>query len=388
MEAEGKVFRRPGESEVDVRSGIDWFELHAEVDYGGGTSASLPQLLAALRRDTMVALGDGSFGLLPEEWLERFAPLAGLGSKEEDHLRFKPNQAGLLDALLAAQPDVRVDKVFEQARYCMRGFHGVAIAPQPGRLLRQAPRLSARRARLDGVPAGVRVWRLPGRRYGGRKNGAGACRARSAAHGGQGAVAGGGAAVGDLQLARGIGPLHPSTERARTHWNHPRHCSHPGAQPGADHLRHHAARHRATFRDPVRLRGPGRSASRQERFHGVGESRKAAAQLAPPAASLYNINPIAVSILQLKLPNGNYLIPSPGGTSFSPTTFTDPAIFKDHNGLGNLDYTINTSNTLSVRYEYEADPIPLFPVLNANLPGCVFARKPGYNGQIKPVGGG
>jgi SNF2 domain-containing protein/helicase-like protein len=132
VEAEGKAFRRPGESKVDVRSGIDWFELHAEVDYGGGTSATLPQLLAALRRgDTMVALGDGSFGLLPEEWLERFAPLAGLGSKQEDHLRFKPNQAGLLDALLAAQPDVRVDKVFEQARDRMRGFHGVAIAPQP-----------------------------------------------------------------------------------------------------------------------------------------------------------------------------------------------------------------------------------------------------------------
>ena len=44
VEAEGKAFRRPGESRVDVRSGIDWFELHAEVDYGDGASASLPQL--------------------------------------------------------------------------------------------------------------------------------------------------------------------------------------------------------------------------------------------------------------------------------------------------------------------------------------------------------
>src|SRR5579872_699817 len=131
VEAEGKAFRRPGESRVDVRSGIDWFELHAEVDYGGAT-ATLPQLLAALRRgDTMVRLGDGTFGLLPEEWLERFAPLAGLGTDEEDHLRFRRNQAGLLDALLAAQPEVRVDAVFERAREHMRNFHGVAAAPQP-----------------------------------------------------------------------------------------------------------------------------------------------------------------------------------------------------------------------------------------------------------------
>ena len=108
VEAEGKAFRRPGTTRVDVRTGIDWFELHGEVDYDGQT-ASLPQLLAAVRRgDTMVRLGDGTYGLLPEEWLERFAPLAGLGTKEEDHLRFKRNQAGLLDALLAAQPEVRV----------------------------------------------------------------------------------------------------------------------------------------------------------------------------------------------------------------------------------------------------------------------------------------
>jgi SNF2 family DNA or RNA helicase len=131
VEAEGKAFRRPGTTKVDVRSGIDWFELYGEVDYDGQT-ASLPALLAALRRgDTMVRLGDGTFGLLPEEWLERFAPLAGLGTKEEDHLRFRRNQAGLLDALLAAQPEVHVDELFERMRERLRTFTGVKAAEQP-----------------------------------------------------------------------------------------------------------------------------------------------------------------------------------------------------------------------------------------------------------------
>ena len=131
VEAEGKAFRRPGTTRVDVRSGIDWFELHGEVDYDGQT-ASLPQLLAAVRRgDTMVRLGDGTYGLLPEEWLARFAPLAGLGSKQEDHLRFRRNQASLLDALLAAQPEVRVDELFQRVRQRMRTFTGVKTAAQP-----------------------------------------------------------------------------------------------------------------------------------------------------------------------------------------------------------------------------------------------------------------
>jgi len=131
VEAEGKAFRKAGDTRVDVRSGIDWFELHGEVDYGDQT-ASLPELLAAMRRgDGMVALPDGTFGLLPEEWMERFAPLAGLGSKEEDHLRFRRNQAGLLDALLAAQPEVRVDEMFARVRERMHRFQGVKAAPQP-----------------------------------------------------------------------------------------------------------------------------------------------------------------------------------------------------------------------------------------------------------------
>jgi len=131
VEAEGKAFRTAGETRVDVRSGIDWFELHAEVDYGGAT-ARLPELLAALRRgDTMVPLNDGTFGLLPEEWLEKFGPLASLGTKETDHLRFRRNQAGLLDALLAAQPQARVDELFERVRRRIRSFDGVTAAEQP-----------------------------------------------------------------------------------------------------------------------------------------------------------------------------------------------------------------------------------------------------------------
>src|SRR5262249_27961621 len=131
VEADGKAFRRASATRVDVTSGIDWFELRGEIDYGGAI-AKLPDLLAALRRgDTMVRLGDGSFGLLPEEWIARFAPLANLGTREEDHLRFRSNQAGLLDVLLAAQPDVRVDEIFDRARTRLREFGGVRAAPQP-----------------------------------------------------------------------------------------------------------------------------------------------------------------------------------------------------------------------------------------------------------------
>jgi superfamily II DNA or RNA helicase len=131
VEAEGKIFRRPGEMRVGVSSGVDWFELHGEVDYGGA-SAKLPALLAALRRgENMVRLDDGTYGLLPEEWLTRFGPIAGLGTAEADHLRFRRNQAGLLDALLATQPEVDCDAAFARVRDELRNFGGIRAGEQP-----------------------------------------------------------------------------------------------------------------------------------------------------------------------------------------------------------------------------------------------------------------
>ncbi|MDZ7637626.1 MAG: DEAD/DEAH box helicase [Bryobacterales bacterium] len=133
VEAEGKSFRRSGFSQLSIIP--EWIENERFTGRDRssiGQMAPLPDLLAAMRRgDGMVRLGDGSFGMLPEDWMQRFAPLAGLGEATDGHLRFRANQAGLLDALLAAQPEVRVDEVFERARQRMRSFAGVEAATQP-----------------------------------------------------------------------------------------------------------------------------------------------------------------------------------------------------------------------------------------------------------------
>ncbi len=131
VEAEGKTFRRPGAFRMGISSGVDWFELRGEVNYGE-TSAQLPELLKALKRgDKMVLLDDGTYGMLPEEWLARFGRLAGLGTSDQDHVRFQRCQAGLLDALLAAEPEIRYDESFSQAREELKRFEGVRAAEQP-----------------------------------------------------------------------------------------------------------------------------------------------------------------------------------------------------------------------------------------------------------------
>ena len=126
IEAEGRAFRPARSMTSEVRSGIDWFELHGTVDFGDGLTAALPRLLEALKAgQSTVTLDDGSEGMVPEEWLRRFAGIASAGDATEDHVRFRGAQAALLDAALADMPSVHMDERFMLARDELASFGGL-----------------------------------------------------------------------------------------------------------------------------------------------------------------------------------------------------------------------------------------------------------------------
>jgi len=132
VEAEGKLYRNAASSSLSVSSGIDWFELHGSLNFGEDLEVKLPQLLAALRRgQKVIALGDGSFGVLPEEWLQQYGFLASFGATEEDHLRFQRTQTGVLDALLAARPEITCDETFARVRKDWQNFNGIKPVAAP-----------------------------------------------------------------------------------------------------------------------------------------------------------------------------------------------------------------------------------------------------------------
>jgi len=116
VEVAGRRYRPAGSVSWNVTSGIDWFELSADVDFGG-VSADFPALLEALAAGhRAVELADGSLGILPESFAAQFAPLAALAQKHDGRLRYGRIQVALLDALLASQPRARFDEAFERLR--------------------------------------------------------------------------------------------------------------------------------------------------------------------------------------------------------------------------------------------------------------------------------
>jgi len=88
-----------------------------------------------------------------------------------------------------------------------------------------------------------------------------------------------------------------------------------------------------------------------------------------------NINPVALKLLQFKLPNGSYLIPTPQTInpalpfgSRGVSTFNSPSTFDEDQYMINADYLQSSRSKFSERvFTATSDQVVAFP--NGNLPG-------------------
>ncbi|MGI6353646.1 MAG: DEAD/DEAH box helicase [Lentisphaerae bacterium] len=130
--AEGKTYRRPIVKPPTITSGLDWFDLQANVDYDGQT-VPLPELLAAARNGAnTVRLDDGTYGLLPQEWLEQYTALIEIGEVVSDKVRFRQNQAALIEAFLHDR-EAETDARFRSTVAALESFSGsTPVSAPPG----------------------------------------------------------------------------------------------------------------------------------------------------------------------------------------------------------------------------------------------------------------
>ena len=138
LEAKGRKRFVPGKiSRFSVKSGIDWFDLHGSVDFGG-ESVSLPGLLEAyLKGESTIRLNSGDVGIVPSKWIEKNLDLLRLGltgtKKGGKGLRFRSSQALLIGHLLDEARCVKdLDEEFAQRLRRLKSFSGIQrIEPPP-----------------------------------------------------------------------------------------------------------------------------------------------------------------------------------------------------------------------------------------------------------------
>ena len=123
VEANGKPVRVAQEFNISVSSGIDWFDLKGEVDFGSGLSLTLPRLLKELKKGgRFVTLGNGSLAMLPEKWLEKHSGLTNIGVTKPDSIRYTKAQGIFLNSFLSDEKNVTFDVDFKKFQRKVNAF--------------------------------------------------------------------------------------------------------------------------------------------------------------------------------------------------------------------------------------------------------------------------
>ena len=89
------------ETLVQVSSGIDWFDASVELKFGDQSISIMDVKKALAQKQNFVRLGDGSIGMLPEDWLQKYSLLLKIGETKGNKIRLKKYHFSVLDELLS-----------------------------------------------------------------------------------------------------------------------------------------------------------------------------------------------------------------------------------------------------------------------------------------------
>ncbi len=105
---------------IHVSSGLDWFDAKVEIDFEGQRVGIADIKRALASKQSFVQLGDGTLGILPDEWLKKYSLLFKVGDGKSDKLRLSKYHMSVIDELYenrnASELSFALDEKFERLR--------------------------------------------------------------------------------------------------------------------------------------------------------------------------------------------------------------------------------------------------------------------------------
>jgi non-specific serine/threonine protein kinase len=89
------------ETLIQVSSGMDWFDTRVELKFGDQMVNIADVKKALAQKQNYVKLGDGSLGMLPDDWLKKYSLLLKIGETKGNKIRLRKYHFSVLDELLS-----------------------------------------------------------------------------------------------------------------------------------------------------------------------------------------------------------------------------------------------------------------------------------------------
>lgn len=84
---------------IGLKSDIDWFDLELQISFGN-QKVDLKELQKSyIKKSNFVALSDGTVGILPEDWLQKFGNYFKAGEIKKNSIQISNYQFGIIDEL-------------------------------------------------------------------------------------------------------------------------------------------------------------------------------------------------------------------------------------------------------------------------------------------------
>lgn len=96
-----KIKYNPNRAKINIKasSGMDWFDLEISVSFGNQNVSLKEVRKAVMNNQHYVRLGDGTLGILPQEWLEKYASVLKIGKLDGEKIRMNDRQFSLVEDL-------------------------------------------------------------------------------------------------------------------------------------------------------------------------------------------------------------------------------------------------------------------------------------------------
>ena len=116
---------------IHVSSGLDWFDAKVEIEFGEQRVGIADIKKALSGKQSFVQLADGTLGILPDEWLKRYALLFKVGEGKSDKLRLSRYHMSVIDELYENRNETELSFALDEKFERLRSFKKIPEIEAP-----------------------------------------------------------------------------------------------------------------------------------------------------------------------------------------------------------------------------------------------------------------
>ncbi|KAA9041959.1 DEAD/DEAH box helicase [Ginsengibacter hankyongi] len=121
-------------TQIHLSSGLDWFDAKIELSFGEQRIGISEIKKALINKQSFVQLNDGSLGILPDEWINKYSLLFKVGQGKENKLRLSKFHLSVIDDLYEKRDEKELSFELDEKYARLRNFKSIPETEVPQEL--------------------------------------------------------------------------------------------------------------------------------------------------------------------------------------------------------------------------------------------------------------